>query len=241
MDSHVPSPTLEVARPWALTRWLGALAIVAAVSLIAIDAGSGSAHPVAQGRLPHTPAPAPRAAVPDLLGDVLGRTTTTTVPPTTTTTAGVPPPVEDTTLHTPEDVPDPSVRRPISVIGRIAIPTIGLIDALRNQITQESIDLGPSHWPGTAAPGGYGNVVIGGHRNTYSAPFHDLGNLHAGDPIVLTDSAGRQFAYAVTEMFVVQPDAMWITDQMPGHTLTLFTCHPIGSSAERLVIRATLT
>ena len=49
---------------------------------------------------------------------------------------------------------------------------------VRDQITQESIDLGPSHWPGTAAPGGYGNVVIGGHRTLHTAPFHD--DVHPG-------------------------------------------------------------
>jgi sortase A len=178
---------------------------------------------------------------------VRARATETT---TTTTTApvSIPPPappvaaqpVEDTTLHTPEDVPHPSIRRPIQVIGRIRIPKIGLDTELRDQITQESIDLGPSHWPGTAAPGGFGNTVVAGHRNSYSAPFHDLGLLRTGDDIVLVDVGGRAFTYRVTEMFVVNPDAIWITEQAPGHTLTLFTCHPIGSAAQRLVVRATL-
>jgi sortase A len=150
------------------------------------------------------------------------------------------PPPEDTTLLTPEDVPDPSVRRPIQIIGRIRIPKIGVDAELRDQITQESIDLGPSHWPGTAAPGGFGNAVVAGHRSSHSAPFHDLGALLAGDTIQLVDAGGRTFTYSVTESFVVNPDAIWIADQHPGHTLTLFTCHPIGSSAQRLVIRATL-
>ena len=53
-------------------------------------------------------------------------------------------------LHTPADVPDPSVRLPIGLTGRIQIPKLGIDLELRDQITQESIDLGPSHWPGTA-------------------------------------------------------------------------------------------
>ena len=57
---------------------------------------------------------------------------------------------------------------------------------------------------------------------------------------MLIDGLGRPFTYKVTDMFVVNPDAMWITEQSPGHTLTIFTCHPIGSSAQRLVVRATL-
>ena len=82
--------------------------------------------------------------------------------------------------------------------------------------------------------------MIAGHRSSYSAPFHDLGNLGPGDMIVLVDNYGRPFTYTVTEMFVVNPDAMWITEQTPGRTLTLFTCHPIGSAAQRLVVRASL-
>lgn len=238
MDSTDPSPNPEVARPWAATRWLAALAVVVAAVVVALGAGSGGGRPVAQGQLPRTAAPAP-TTLPDLLNPAARSTTTTST--STTTTPPPAPPVEDTTLQTPEDVPDPSVRRPISVIGRIGIPTIGVYADLRDQITQESIDLGPSHWPGTAGPGGFGNAVIAGHRSSHSAPFHDLGNLTPGDPIVLTDTAGRQFVYKVTELFVVKPDAMWIADQTAGHTLTLFTCHPIGSAAERLVVRAALT
>ena len=39
---------------------------------------------------------------------------------------------------------------------------------------------------------------------------------------------------------VVPNTAMWIVDQHPGRTLTIFTCHPIGSSAERLVVHEML-
>jgi sortase A len=170
--------------------------------------------------------------------DATSTTTSTTTPPAPTPPP--PPPPAETTLPTPEDVPDPSVIRPIGFVGRIQIPKIGLDAELRDQITQQSIDLGPSHWPGTAMPGGYGNAVIAGHRNSHTAPFHDAANLVTGDPITLVDALGRSFTYHVTEMFVVDPTAMWITEQTPGHTLTIFTCHPLGSSAQRLVIRATL-
>jgi sortase A len=234
MEPTRPSPTPIPASgtPTRSRWWILLLALVAGCTSLLVATTSAS-----ETRLPHGPLPrtAARAVtVPDREHGAAG---------TTTTTAPAPPvvaPPEDTTLLTPEDVPDPSVRRPIQIIGRIQIPRIRLDADLRDQITQESIDLGPSHWPGTAAAGGYGNVVIGGHRSSHSAPFHDLGVLQAGDSIVLIDTAGRAFTYHVTEQFVVDPDAMWITDQEPGHMLTLFTCHPIGSSAQRLVIRATL-
>ena len=237
MDSSTPRPNSLARRGATPGWWLALTALVAVVALLVITAATAP-----DARFPHGPLPRTASGPAD---DVRVRasgptttTSTTTVPPGPPV-AVAPAPV-DTTLLVPEDVPDPSVRRPIQIIGRIRIPKIGVDAELRDQITQESIDLGPSHWPGTAAPGGYGNAVIAGHRSSHSAPFHDLGALTAGDAIVLSDQAGHVFTYRVTEMFVVNPDAMWITDQTPGRTLTIFTCHPIGSSAQRLVVRATL-
>jgi sortase A len=238
MDSTSPS-TEPVARRAADSRWwLAAGTAAILVALLIVTTASAADPHIPRGTLPRTASePAPsrvRASGPTTT------TTTTTAPP-----APTPPPppglfTAEETLLTPEDVPDPSVRRPIQVIGSIHIPKIGLDTDLRDQITQESIDLGPSHWPGTAAPGGFGNAVIAGHRSSHSAPFHDLGELTTGDSIILIDGLGRPFTYKVTDMFVVNPDAMWITEQSPGRTLTIFTCHPIGSSAQRLVVRATL-
>jgi sortase A len=44
----------------------------------------------------------------------------------------------------------------------------------------------------------------------------------------------------VTGLQVVPNTALWIVDQHPGRTLTIFTCHPIGSAAQRLIVRAQL-
>lgn len=206
-----------------------ALAVVLALALD--QAPAGERH-IARGVLPRTAAEA--SAPPAHPEPSTPATTATTSPPPSTPT-----PLAETLLQ-PADVPARDVILPIQVMGRIRIPKIGLDTELRDQITQESIDLGPSHWPGTAAPGGFGNAVIAGHRNSHSAPFHDVGNLAPGDTIDLVDAGGQVFHYVVSETFVVTPDAVWITEQTPGRTLTLFTCHPLGSAAQRLVIRAAL-
>ncbi|MBK5289306.1 MAG: class E sortase [Acidimicrobiia bacterium] len=227
-------PTLSRTRRVAL----GAIALAAAVALVAVlilTSTSTPARRVAHGLLPrtasaHTPTVRTDPPKPD-------RPSTTTTPTAPPASPPSPPPAG---LLQPADVPAPDVILPIQLIGRIQIPKIGLDTDLRDQITQQSIDLGPSHWPGTAPPGGFGNAVIAGHRNSHSAPFHDVGNLVPGDAITLVAADGRPFHYVVTELFVVTPDAVWITEQTPGHTLTLFTCHPLGSSAQRLVVRATL-
>jgi sortase A len=142
-------------------------------------------------------------------------------------------------LPVPAALPDPSAHRDLVEIGRIQIPRTGVDQPVREGVEQMVIDAGPAHWPGTAAFGGWGNVVLAGHRTSHTEPFLRNAELAAGDDIVLSDPTGS-YHYAVTSVEVVPNTAMWIVDQHPGRTLTIFTCHPIGSSAERLVVHAEL-
>ncbi|MBK5287474.1 MAG: class E sortase [Acidimicrobiia bacterium] len=142
-------------------------------------------------------------------------------------------------LPVPAALPNPSAPRDLVEIGRIQIPKTGVDEAIREGVEQVVIDHGPAHWPGTAEIGGWGNLVLAGHRSIHTAPFRRNGELVAGDAIVLSDTTGT-YRYSVTSVEVVAPTALWIVDQHPGRTLTIFTCHPIGSSAQRLVVRAEL-
>ena len=142
-------------------------------------------------------------------------------------------------LPVPAPLPDPSTFRALTEIGRIQIPKTGVDQVVHEGVEQMVIDAGPAHWPGTASFGGWGNVVIAGHRTTHTEPFLRNAELVPGDEVVLSDTTGG-YHYVVTSVEVVSADAMWIADQHPGRTLTIFTCHPIGSSAQRLVVHAEL-
>ncbi len=106
---------------------------------------------------------------------------------------------------------------------------------------------GPGHYPGTALPGEIGNVVISGHRTTYGAPFNRVDTLRVGDAIVL-ETRDAFFTYRVTGQQVVTPTSIEVTYPVPGHKgatptqrlLTLTTCNPKYSAAQRLIIRAVL-
>ena len=135
----------------------------------------------------------------------------------------------------PFAVPRRGVSEALNPIGRIKIAAAGVDQTLREGIAQNVINAGPAHWPGSAAPGGVGNAVIAGHRSTYSQPFHDLAKLGVGDTIVFETASGWRHTYNFERQFVVGSDAMWITDQTAGRHVTLFTCHPIGSSRQRLI------
>lgn len=102
-----------------------------------------------------------------------------------------------------------------------------------------TLDRGPGHWPGTAMPGEVGNVVVAGHRTSHQADFRHLDQLVPGDDVVFNTEAGV-ITYKVTGTQIVQPDAIWIVDPTATPTATLFACHPLGSTAQRIVVNLEL-
>lgn len=155
---------------------------------------------------------------------------------TSTTEATIPVPQ----LPQPQDSPkDPYEKVQVNSIGSIEIPKIGLSTTVYEGVSLTVLNVGPGHWPGTASAGGYGNMVIAGHRVTHSKPFRNIDKLAEGDEIIVNSDTGR-YVYKVTGHQIVVPKDIWIVDQTPGYRLTLFACHPPGSAAQRYVIYADL-
>ncbi len=124
-------------------------------------------------------------------------------------------------------------------LAMIEIPKIDVKKAVVEGVGVEDLKQGPGHYPETPLPGEHGNAAIAGHRTTYGAPFYDIDALEAGDPIFVTTGAGR-FRYDVVEQKVVDPDAVYVLDPTPDDRLTLTTCNPRFSAAERLIVVAKL-
>ena len=125
-------------------------------------------------------------------------------------------------------------------IGRLRIPAIGLDEVIREGVDLSVIDRGVAHWAGTAEAGGFGNMVLAGHRTTKTAPFRDLDRLQPGDSITVTGFDGRVAEYTVNETVIVSPSEIWIVEQTDVPMLTLFACHPKRSARQRIVVRAEL-
>ena len=145
-----------------------------------------------------------------------------------------------TTVLRPVDVPDdPYAAEPVQRIGTMEIPKIGLRADIYHGITLRNIDLGPSHWPGTALPGESGNAVFAGHRVTHTHPFRDIDRLVPGDQAIFTVN-GVTSTYVVTGHEIVTPDDMAIVNQTPTPTATLFACHPPHFATHRYVVHLAL-
>jgi sortase A len=181
------------------------------------------------------PEPAP-AFVEQPVPQVTAGPTTSAAPAPPPVPAPVPGPVP-AALPVPEDAPvDAYAPTPEVVHGLLELPTLGVSQPLGEGVTLTAINRGPSHWPGSAMPGQLGNVVVAGHRTTYTRPFHDLDLLAPGDPLVFRMNDGTAWTYEATGTEIVGPDAMHVVDQGPEHTATLIACHPKGSAAQRIVV-----
>jgi len=124
-------------------------------------------------------------------------------------------------------------------LTRIKIPSIGLDTVVVEGVTPSALRAGAGHYPTTPLPCENGNVAIAGHRTTYGRPFGNLDQLKPGATIELTTPIGGCVYQVARDPFVVSPTDMTVIDPTGERSLTLTTCHPKGSAAQRLVIRAT--
>lgn len=171
---------------------------------------------------------------------------TTTSPPTTSPPTSAPTTTIWATATLPEQPPapinapaDPHSAEPVTQLGGINIPRLGIEQPLFEGIRLSTLDYGPGHWPGTAMPGTVGNAVVAAHRTSHGAPFRNIDQLVLGDEVLFTTADGIS-TYRVTSTEIVTPDAIWIVDPTPTATATLFACHPAGSVSHRIVVKLEL-
>ena len=197
-------------------------------ALLALAACSGNDAPtatVASSQAPTSAATVPSTtAVPTTLATTTVAATTTTLEP----------------LGVPSPPPNPHAPEPRVELGAIGIPRLSLLAPMFEGVSLTTLNQGPGHWPGTAMPGHRGNVVVAGHRTSHSRPFRHLELLVPGDEVLFVRPEGT-YVYAVTQTEIVTPDAMRIIDQADGYTATLFACHPVGSTKQRIVVHLALT
>jgi sortase A len=131
----------------------------------------------------------------------------------------------------------------------IKIPKIALDTVVVEGVGVEQLKKGPGLFPDCKTdgaecvndamyPGEKGNVAISGHRTTYGAPFFNLDQLKKGDVIDFVSGPAR-YRYKVRSQEIVDPVAGFkVVEQHGKSELTLTTCHPRFSAAQRLIIHA---
>jgi sortase A len=133
-----------------------------------------------------------------------------------------------------------------SPVTRLLIPKLGVDTIVVEGTSKEALDAGAGHYSNTPLPGMGGNVGIAGHRTTYGKPFADIDQLTTGDRVELETPIGN-YVYEMVEPFdghanpwVIEPNDWSVVGPTDESMLTLTTCHPKYSAAQRLVARLKL-
>ena len=123
-------------------------------------------------------------------------------------------------------------------LTRIRIPALDVDAVVVEGVTPSALRAGAGHYPQTPLPCEAGNVSIAGHRTTYGKPFGNIDRLKVGDTIELTTPVGGCVYQLVKAPFIVEPTDMGVIQPTAERTVTLTTCHPKGSAAQRLIVQA---
>ncbi len=130
--------------------------------------------------------------------------------------------------------------RPGDPLGRLEMPAISQRSIVLQGTGQAELRKGPGHYEPTSLPGQRGTVGIAGHRTTWEQPFRRINELEAGDRLVMAMAYGR-FTYLVEKTRIVRPSEVSVLAAGRGRErLVLTACHPLYSTAQRIVVFARL-
>lgn len=103
-----------------------------------------------------------------------------------------------------------------------------------------SLSKGVWRVPKTSTPDKGGNTVLVGHRFTYKDPtgvFYHLDKVKKEDPITL-HWQGKAYEYKVADIKIVPATEVSVEDNTKEPQLTIYTCTPLWSVKNRLVVIA---
>lgn len=121
----------------------------------------------------------------------------------------------------------------------LVIPSLGMQELLHSGVSEAELNKGVWIRPQGSTPEQLSNTVLSGHRFTYSgqAVFYHLDKVKIGDKIQLHWD-GTLYKYKVSEIKVVPPTAIEIEAPTETPQLTIYTCTPLWSAKDRLVLIA---
>jgi sortase A len=130
-------------------------------------------------------------------------------------------------------------KRDPQLVGRLLIPKLQVDVVIRSGTDDATLRRAVGHLTSTARPGGEGNFIVAGHRDTF---FRPLRRIQVNDDIVVLTPEAR-YTYRVYSISVVSPDYVEVLRQTAEAQCTLITCFPfeyIGRTTRRFIVQARL-
>ncbi len=122
----------------------------------------------------------------------------------------------------------------------LVIPQIGVDAEILEGSSASVLNRGLWRRPRTGTPVKGGNTVITGHRFLYTNgpnTFYALDKMRIGDRFLIFWN-GEEYDYEVEDIRTVTPDRVEIERNTKDDIVTLYTCTPLWTSKNRLVVRA---
>lgn len=113
---------------------------------------------------------------------------------------------------------------------------LGIEVPIYEGIDSYELAIGVGHFPDCGEIG-EGNYCIAGHSGTNeSLVFNELHNAVLGDRFELIDLDGNCISYYVTDMFIVEPEEVWVLNDFGDDRITIVTC--VDGGTRRLILVA---
>jgi LPXTG-site transpeptidase (sortase) family protein len=134
-----------------------------------------------------------------------------------------------------------SPKKPISAQNLLIIDRLDMRQTINSGKTMSELRKGPWLIPKTSTPDRSSNTVIAGHRFTYAGPavFYFLDKVQLHDSIVI-DWQHKEYTYRVATIKIVPPSDLSVQNPTKSSQLTLYTCTPLWTAKNRLIITAPL-
>lgn len=122
----------------------------------------------------------------------------------------------------------------------VVIPSLGVFEKINNVSISQGVYIDETSNIPTK-----GDTVLYGHRTLQGSPFLRLDSLKKGDVVTVEWPGIGEVNYTVKKSEIIAPtnfidlNESHVND-VNNQDLYLVTCHPIGSSAQRLVVTADL-
>lgn len=136
----------------------------------------------------------------------------------------------------------PSVKiEAIPDTNTLVIPSLGLREEVFEGESEYTVNRGVWRRPKSSTPATGSNTVLVGHRFTYSGKsvFYNLDKINTGDEILVYWD-DKAYSYKVESSIVLPPEAVEVEAPTDDSVLTLYTCTPLLTAKDRLVVRARL-